>query len=86
MIFDEIIKNKAFQMENVLDEIKQFVRLIRQRKDRIEFNVQYMRNCLREVSNHSMNVNIIIDNLRCGPTGERDGVIRDLPPPIIGKF
>jgi len=49
-IYDEMISKNTIQIQNEINQTKQFVKLTRQRKEKIETVVQSMHNCLIEVN------------------------------------
>ncbi|CAF0901154.1 unnamed protein product [Adineta steineri] len=51
LIYDEILNNHTSQIETDMNQIKQFIQLTRERKEKIVATSKYMRNCLND--NHA---------------------------------
>ncbi|CAF3824066.1 unnamed protein product, partial [Rotaria sordida] len=48
LIYNEMISENTSQIEIGINEIKQFIKLTRERKEKFEIAIKYMRNCLTE--------------------------------------
>ncbi|CAF2826327.1 unnamed protein product [Rotaria sp. Silwood2] len=48
LIYDEMINENTSRIEIGINEIKQFVKLTRERKEKFQMAIKYMRNCLTE--------------------------------------